>query len=324
MKLFNNEDIVIANDKACCTAEDAEDARSVAFRLNMPFHVFNFTDDFDEQVIRRFVQSYQNGATPNPCIDCNRYMKFEKLFARAMLMETDCVVTGHYARVEYDLPANRYLLKKAIDEDKDQSYVLYFMTQEQLRHTVFPLGGLYKHEVRELALQQGFLNAKKSDSQDICFVQNNDYAGFIEQYTGMTFEDGNFVDENGKVLGTHKGIIRYTIGQRKGLGLALPAPLYVCSKDIETNTVTLCDNDGLYSKTLTATDFNFISLEKLDKPTRIKAKIRYNQKEQWATAEQVDDKTVRVEFDEPQRAIAKGQAVVLYDGDIVVGGGAII
>jgi len=325
MKLFENADIGVSGDKKCCSLEDADDARNVAYSMGIPFYICNFTQEFKEQVIRRFVESYQNGATPNPCIDCNRYIKFEKLLSRAKQLEMDCIATGHYAKIERDAASGRHLLKKAVDETKDQSYVLYAMTQEQLSYTVFPLGGLRKTEVREIAKKQGFVNADKHDSQDICFVRDgNDYAGFIEQYTGKKYEEGDFIDIHGNVLGRHKGLIRYTIGQRKGLGLSLKSPLYVHCKDIKNNTVTLCEDDGLFSKSLDAADFNFISCEKITSPIRVKAKIRYNQTAQWATAAQTSPDTVRLEFDEPQRAIAKGQAAVLYDGDIVVGGGTIL
>ena len=236
----------------------------------------------------------------------------------------DYFVTGHYARVEYNNETGRYLLKKSIDETKDQSYVLYVLTQEQLAHTMFPLGTFHKSEVREIAQQQGFINANKHDSQDICFVRNGSYAQFIEQYTGKTNESGNFVDMQGNVLGRHKGITRYTIGQRRGLALSLNKPMYVRSKNIKDNTVTLCEDDGLFGKSLEATNFNWIAFEKINVPIRVKAKIRYNQTEEWATATQISHETIHVEFDEPQRAIARGQAVVLYDGDIVVGGGTIV
>ncbi|MCL2111034.1 MAG: tRNA 2-thiouridine(34) synthase MnmA [Clostridiales bacterium] len=324
MKLFDNEDIGAGRERACCTLEDADDARSVAESLGIPFFLHNFTDDFRERVIGRFIEAYQDGATPNPCIDCNRYMKFERLFLRARQLGMDYLVTGHYARIESDAASGRYVLKKAMDEVKDQSYVLYAMTQEQLAHTMFPLGGLCKSEVRGIAEKLGFANAKKQESQDICFVQDGGYAKFIEQYTGNTYADGDFVDMDGNVLGRHKGLIRYTIGQRKGLGLALKEPMYVCSKNAEDNTVTLCADSELFSKSLEAGDFNWIACEKAEDTIRVKAKIRYNQKEQWATAEQGSDGTVRIEFDQPQRAIAKGQAVVLYDGDMVVGGGTIV
>lgn len=324
MKLFDNEHVGIGKEKSCCSLEDVEDARSVAYSLGIPYHIFNFSDDFREQVIARFIDVYLNGATPNPCIDCNRYMKFEKLLDRAKLLGMDCVVTGHYARIEYDAETERHLLKKAVDGTKDQSYVLYSMTQEQLAHTLFPLGGLLKTEIRDIAARQGFINATKRDSQDICFVRDGDYAGFIEQYTDKTYREGNFVDMQGKVLGRHKGLIRYTIGQRKGLGLALENPMYVCSKNIENNTVTLCEDSALFSNVLDAGGFNWIAQDKITNPIRAKAKLRYKHVEQWATVMQTSNDTVHIEFDEPQRAIAKGQAVVLYDGDVVIGGGTIL
>jgi tRNA-specific 2-thiouridylase len=324
MKLFENEDIGVSGEKKCCSLEDAADARNVAYSIGIPYYVCNFTPDFKEQVIGRFIESYQNGATPNPCIDCNRYIKFLKLLCRAKQLDMDCIATGHYAQIEYAPETGRYLLKKAVDGTKDQSYVLYAMTQEQLSYALFPLGGLHKSEVRGIAKEQGFLNAGKHDSQDICFVRDGGYAEFIEQYTGKKNEEGDFLDINGNILGRHKGLIRYTIGQRKGLGLSLNKPLYVHSKNTENNTVTLCEDDGLFSKSLDVSDFNWIACEKINSPIRVKTKIRYNQREQWATAAQTSPDTVHIEFDEPQRAIAKGQAAVLYDGDVVVGGGTIM
>jgi len=325
MKLFDNEDIGAGKEKRCCSLEDVKDARSVASSLGIPHYVCNFTQDFKEQVIRRFIENYQNGATPNPCIDCNRYIKFEKLLYRAKQLDMDCMATGHYARIEHDAGSGRYLLKKAADETKDQSYVLYAMTQEQLSYTLFPLGEFCKSEIRGIAKKQGFVNADKHDSQDICFVRDgSDYGDFIEQYTGKKYEEGDFIDTHGNILGRHKGLIRYTIGQRKGLGLSLKSPLYVYSKNTENNTVTLSENDGLFSKSLDAAGFNWIACEGINSPIRVKTKIRYNQTEQPATAAQTSPDTVHIEFDEPQRAIAKGQAAVLYDGDVVVGGGTIL
>lgn len=324
MKLFSNEDIGVSKKHTCCSAEDVEDAKSVAYSLNIPYYVFNFSDSFKEKVIDKFVYAYENGFTPNPCIDCNRYLKFEKLFLRAKEIDFDYVVTGHYARIEFDKDKNRYLLKKAVDKAKDQSYVLYCMTQEQLEHTLFPLGEMEKSEVRKIAEENGFVNADKHDSQDICFVQDKKYYNFIEQYTQKSYSEGNFVDLNGNVIGKHKGIIRYTIGQRRGLGISLSNnPTFVLSVDPEQNTVTLGREQDLYSKTLIAKNINLISEEKLIEPLRVKAKVRYSQQEQWATAIQTDDDTLKIEFDEPQRAVTKGQAAVLYDGDIVVGGGII-
>lgn len=323
MKLFNNGDICIPREHSCCSLEDVEDARYVSNTLGMPHYVFNFTNRFKEDVIDKFVYCYENGITPNPCIDCNRYLKFEKLFQRAKELECEYIVTGHYAKVEYNEETGRYILKKADDLTKDQSYVLYQMTQEQLKHTMFPLGGLNKTEVRKIAEAHDFINAKKHDSQDICFVQNGSYADFIEEYTGKKYPPGNFVDINGNVLGRHKGIIRYTVGQRKGLGISHERPLFVLAVNPKENTVILTENEGLFTKTLTAKNINLITIEEIKEPVRLLAKIRYSHKEQPATVVQTDSDTITVEFDEPQRAITKGQAVVLYDGDTVVGGGII-
>ena len=323
MKLFNNGDICIPREHSCCSLEDVEDARYVSNTLGMPHYVFNFTDRFKEDVIDKFVYCYENGITPNPCIDCNRYLKFEKLFQRAKELECEYIVTGHYAKVEYNEETGRYILKKADDLTKDQSYVLYQMTQEQLKHTMFPLGGLNKTEVRKIAEAHDFINAKKHDSQDICFVQNGSYADFIEEYTGKKYPPGNFVDINGNVLGRQKGIIRYTVGQRKGLGISHERPLFVLAVNSKENTVILTENEGLFTKTLTAKNINLITTEEIKEPVRLLAKIRYSHKEQPATVVQTDSDTITVEFDEPQRAITKGQAVVLYDGDTVVGGGII-
>ncbi len=321
MRLFHNEDAGLERSRTCCSLEDVEDARSVADELGMRFYVFNFTDDFRNTVIRSFVESYQNGITPNPCIDCNRYMKFGKLFDRAKILDCDCVVTGHYARIEEQ--DGRYVLKKAIDATKDQSYVLYAMTQDQLAHTRFPLGDLCKTHVRALAEQNGFVNADKPDSQDICFVPNGDYAHIIELQTGCKAAAGNFMDRCGNVLGTHRGVIHYTIGQRKGLGIAAGEPLYVCRICPQSNTVVLGRNEDLFSTEADAADFNWISGESLKQAIRCKVKIRYRQAEQWATVTPCGEHDVHISFDDPQRAVTPGQAAVLYDGDIVLGGGTI-
>lgn len=324
LKLFDNEDIGETKEKTCCSLDDIDDARNVCRKIGIPYYVYNFKDSFKKNVIDRFISAYENGTTPNPCIDCNRYIKFEKLIRRAEELEFDKVVTGHYSIIEYDEGADRFLLKKSADLSKDQSYVLYSLTQKQLSKTLLPLGNLTKSYVREIAESLNLINAKKHDSQDICFVPDGDYAKFIEQYTGRTYPNGNFVDENGNILGEHKGIIRYTVGQRKGLGLALPCPMYVKEKNLEENKVILCENHRLFSKELYATDINLISCDRIDKPMRVKARVRYNQPEQPATVEQTDNNTLHIIFDEPQRAISKGQAVVLYDGEYVIGGGTII
>ena len=274
MKLFANEDIGISREHSCCSLDDVEDARSVAYSLDMPYYVFNFSDRFETDVIDRFIHAYENGITPNPCIDCNRYLKFDKLYMRAKELDRDYVVTGHYARVEKD-ENGRFLLKKALDNTKDQSYVLYCLTQEQLSHTIFPLGEMRKSQAREIAESQGFINARKADSQDICFVQNGSYADFIEQYTGKNYPDGDFLDTNGNIIGRHKGVIRYTVGQRKGLGISAPEPLYVKAVNRVSNTVTLSYNDGLYSSIVKAGDINLISVPEIKGEMRVKAKVRY-------------------------------------------------
>lgn len=322
MKLYGGE-LPENSTNTCCSEDDIADARAVCNKLKIPYYVFNFTDCFNEQVISRFIEAYENGSTPNPCIDCNRYIKFDRLMKRMEELKMDFVVTGHYARIEYSEKLGRYVLKKALDNTKDQSYVLYSLTQYQLSHTLFPLGSMNKTEVRKIAEENGFINAKKHDSQDICFVPDGKYAEFIERYTGKTYENGDFVDKDGKILGEHKGIIRYTIGQRKGLGLALPAPMYVFKKDLENNKVILGSNDDLFTSELYADNINLITTDRITEPIRIKAKVRYNQKEQPATAEQIGGK-LHIVFDEPQRAICKGQAVVMYDSDTVVGGGTIL
>lgn len=321
MKLFHNEDICVSSARTCCSLEDSQDARSVAVRLGIPYYVFNFTEDFSHEVIDRFVSAYENGATPNPCIDCNRRLKFGRLFRRAEEIGCDIIVTGHYARVEQK--DGRFILKKAVDEAKDQSYVLYGMTQEQLKHTFFPCGELNKSEIRSIAREQGFLNAEKPDSQDLCFVPDGDYARFIRSYTGKSYPGGDFVTSKGKVLGRHNGIINYTVGQRRGLGVSSDKPLYVCQIDAQKNTVVLGNEDEALCSELYAGDFNWIAFERPPQKLRAKVKIRYRQKEQWATVTPVGDAEAYIRFDIPQRASAKGQAAVVYEDDTVLGGGTI-
>lgn len=321
MKLYDNGDIGVSSEKTCCSLDDIEDARAVARRLSMPHYVFNFKDEFREKVINKFISTYENGGTPNPCIDCNRYLKFEKLFQRMRELDYDYVVTGHYARVVEE--NGWFYLKKGVDTAKDQSYVLYSLTQNQLAHILFPLGEYTKSEIRKIAEEQGFLNARKKDSQDICFVPDGDYAGFIEKYTDRDYPVGNFIDRQGNILGSHQGIIRYTNGQRKGLGVAFGRPMYVADKDIKSNTVTLCTDEELYSSELTAVDFNWL-IPAPEKVTECKVRVRYNMKEQPATVYSADDGSVSIVFDTPQRAITKGQAAVLYSGDTVLGGGTIV
>ena len=324
MKLYNNEDIGVHREKTCCSLDDVEDARSVAYQMAMPYYVFNFTADFHTEVMDRFVDAYENGCTPNPCIDCNRYLKFDKMFHRMQEIGYDYIVTGHYARVEYDEKRDRYLLKKAVDDTKDQSYVLYMLTQEQLAHVKLPLGGLRKDQVRVIAEKHGFINARKHDSQDICFVPDGDYARFMEQFTGKHYPAGDFLNRSGKVVGTHSGAVRYTLGQRKGLGLALGAPVYVCGKDMQANTVTVGPESELFDSIVYAEDVNWIAIPALTGPLRVTARTRYHQVEQAATVYPAGEDRFRLEFDEPQRAPTPGQAVVLYQGDVVLGGGTIV
>ena len=319
MRLFDKEDD--DNERSCCSLKEVEDARAVCYRLGIPYYVFNFTDDFESKIIGKFIDSYRRGMTPNPCIDCNRYMKFDKLAVRAKELGCDYVVTGHYARVEEE--NGKYLLKKALDPSKDQSYVLYNLTQDQLAHIRFPLGELTKDEVRRIAEENGFVNAHKPDSQDICFVPDGDYAGFIERRCGK-MSAGDFLTSDGEVLGQHKGIAHYTIGQRKHLGISVGKPIYVVRIDPDNNTVVLGEESELFATVAVVKDFNWISGEAPAEPVRCMAKTRYRHKEQPAVAHVNDDGSVTVVFDEPVRAITPGQSCVLYDGDVVLGGGVIV
>lgn len=305
----------------CFSEKDAKDAEQVAKSLGFSHSVFDLGNDFEKYVISNFVNTYIDGATPNPCIECNRYIKFRALLDIAKELGCDYIATGHYARVEKD--GGRYLLKKGVDESKDQSYVLYSLTQEELSRTLLPLGGLTKAKVRSIATDMGFVSADKKESQDICFVPDGDYASFIERFSGKRFKKGNFVDKEGNVLGTHGGIIRYTIGQRKGLGLALPQPMYVCDKRTVDNTVVLATNEELFEKELTATDFNWIAPPS-EKPFKATVKTRYRAQAANATVTPLENGDVKVVFDTPQRAITRGQAAVIYDNDTVIGGGKII
>jgi tRNA-specific 2-thiouridylase len=310
-------------ESRCCSLRDVNDARDVAYRLGMPHYVLNFSGDFEALVIRRFVETYEAGGTPNPCIDCNRFIKFDKLLRKIHQLDYDLIVTGHYARIEQDRGSGRYLLKKGADQRKDQSYVLYALTQEQLEHTRFPLGGMTKDEVRALALERGFINAGKGDSQDICFVPQGDYGAFMEAFRGRAYPPGDIIDLEGRVIGSHRGLVRYTLGQRRGLGVARNAPLYVAAKSLENNTLTLGPGERLFSRALSAEDINLIACEKITGPLRLGVKTRYLQQECRAVTEQTGPDSLHIEFDEPQRAVTPGQAAVLYDGDCVVGGGTI-
>ena len=323
LRMFHNEDLGQSRERTCCSLADAEDAALVARRLGFPFYVFDFSQVFRDTVIRNFVQEYQAGRTPNPCAECNRSVKFGALLQRARTLGCDYLATGHYARVEQDPASGRYLLKRAADRSKDQTYFLYMLTQEQLAHTLFPLGGLRKTEVRQIAEAHDLVNARKHDSQDICFVPDGKYADFIERTVGSPAPAGPFLDREGRVLGRHKGLIRYTLGQHKGLGLSTEEPLYVLEKDAAANTIRLGPDSALWTRQLTAEQVNLISLPELTAPLRVTAKTRYSQRESAAVLEPLSGGQVRLTFDEPQRAITPGQAVVFYDGDVVVGGGII-
>lgn len=322
LKLFDSEDIFDKETRTCCSLTDVEDARSVAYKLGFEHYVFNFKDKFKEYVINKFSESYLKGETPNPCIECNRHIKFDKMLERAEELGYDYIATGHYAEIRYDEKSGRYLLIRPKDRSKDQTYVLYSLTQHQLKHTLFPLSNYDKATVREIAEKSGLINSRKPDSQDICFVPDGDYAGFIERSTGITPESGSFIDSKGNIIGTHSGIINYTIGQRKGLGVTFGKPMFVTDKNASNNTVTLGEQPELFKKVLYADDVNLISIEKISEPIRVTAKTRYSQTERQATV-YPHENVIKVVFDEPQRAVTAGQAVVLYDGDIVVGGGTI-
>ena len=323
LRMFHNEDLGESREKTCCSLADAEDAALVARRLGFPFYVFDFAQVFRDTVIRDFVDEYQAGRTPNPCAVCNREVKFGALLRRVQALGQDFLATGHYAQVERDPDSGRYLLKRAADRSKDQTYFLYMLTQDQLAHTLFPLGGLHKAEVRQIAETRGLVNARKHDSQDICFVPDGKYADFIERTTGHPSPTGPFLDREGRVLGQHKGLIRYTRGQHKGLGLSTEEPLYVLEKDAAANTIRLGPDSALWTTELTAEQVNLISIPELTVPLRVTAKTRYSQREAAATVTSLPDGCIHVVFDEPQRAITAGQAVVLYDGEYVVGGGTI-
>ncbi len=298
------------------------DAASICDRLKIPHTVLDLETCFHSEVIGRFVDAYEEGETPNPCVTCNRHIKFPKMLELADSLGVKYVATGHYARVER-AEGGEYLLKKAVDEGKDQSYFLYSLSQEQLSRVLFPLGEYTKPEIRAIAEEHGFVNARKRDSQDICFVKDGDYASFIEAYTGKSFAEGDFIDAEGKILGKHKGMIRYTVGQRKGLGIALGKPMFVCAKNAAENTVTLGENETLFASSLTARDACFVSMLAKDVPLSVCAKVRNTQKETPAVLTLLDGARFRVDFETPQRAISRGQSVVLYDGDKVLGGGII-
>lgn len=317
------ERIVEEENGGCCGLSAVEDARRVAAQLEIPYYVMNFKDSFQKNVVDYFVEEYLNGRTPNPCIACNRYVKWESLLQRSLSIGADYIATGHYARI-VKLPNGRYTLRRSATLAKDQTYALYNLTQEQLQRTLMPVGEYSKEEIRKIAEDIQLQVANKPDSQDICFVPDGDYAGFIEKTAGKQLQKGNLVTADGTVLGEHKGIIHYTVGQRKGLGLALGYPAFVLEIRPETNEVVIGTHEESMAKSLRARNLNFMSIEDLTEPLRVFTKIRYNHRGVWATIEKTGEDEILCTFEEPQRAVTPGQAVVFYDGEYVLGGGTIL
>lgn len=310
-------------ESACCSLDAVEDARAVANKLGIPHYVLNFQDLFKEKVIDYFIDEYLHGKTPNPCLACNKFIKFSALLDKAKALGASYIATGHYAKIEFDEKLERYVIRKSLAVAKDQTYVLYNFTQEQLKHTLMPLGYFTKEQVREIASKLELSVASKPESQEICFIPDNNYGKFIEENIDYKVSSGNFVDTKGNILGKHKGIIHYTIGQRKGLGIAFGKPMFVVGIDVKNNNVILGENDEVFSDKLIAHSVNFIAFEELRDSIRVNAKIRYSAKEAPAIVTPIGDSKIKVEFEHPQRAITPGQAVVFYDGDIVVGGAII-
>lgn len=324
MQIWQEEDACsVEENGGCCGLSAVEDARRVASALEIPYYVMNFKKEFRENVIDYFTDEYLSGRTPNPCIACNRYVKWEALLNRSMAIGAEYIATGHYARIER-LANGRYTLRCSATLAKDQTYALYNLTQEQLAHTLMPVGAYAKDEIRSIAEKIGLLVADKPDSQDICFVPDGDYASFIRENTGREIPEGNFVTPDGKILGRHKGIIHYTVGQRKGLGLALGYPAFVLEIRPDTNEVVIGTYEESLTHTVRADRINFMSVEDLTEPRRVFAKIRYNHKGAWCTVEKTGEDEIVCRFEEPQRAVTPGQAVVLYDREYVLGGGTIL
>lgn len=324
MQIWQAEDTcTLEENGGCCGLSAVEDARRVASDIGIPYYVMNFRNEFKKNVIDYFVEEYLQGHTPNPCIACNRYVKWESLLQRSLEIGADYIATGHYARV-VQLENGRYTLMKSATAAKDQTYALYNLTQHQLSHTLMPVGEYTKDEIREIAEKIGLRVANKPDSQEICFVSDNNYAGFIEETTGKKPEQGNFVTPDGKVIGTHKGIIHYTVGQRKGLNLSMGHPVFVVAIRPETNEVVIGNASDVFSDKLYCNQLNFMSIADLDGDMQVTAKIRYSHKGAKAVIRKVEEDKVECIFEEPQRAITPGQAVVFYDGDYVLGGGTIL
>ena len=313
----------IENKGGCCGLSAVDDARRVAAMLDIPYYVMNFKSEFKRDVIDYFVREYLEGRTPNPCIACNRYVKWESLLTRSIQIGADYIATGHYARI-CELPNGRYAIRNSVTAKKDQTYALYNLTQEQLKRTLMPIGDYTKEQVRKIAEDIGLMVAGKPDSMEICFVPDNDYASFIEKETGVTSVPGDFVDVDGNVIGKHKGVIHYTVGQRKGLGIALGKPAFVVAIRPEQNQVVIGEDRDVYTERLYANNLNFMSVDNITEPVHVKAKIRYSHEGAYCTVRKIDSDTIECIFDQPVRAVTPGQAVVLYDGEYVLGGGTII
>ena len=323
LRLYDNEDAGLAREGGCCALEDVEDARSICRRLGMDFFVFNFKELFRRQVMDDFVEAYRAGRTPNPCVQCNRRVKFDALLRRADELGIGRIATGHYARVDRDPASGRWRLLRGADRRKDQSYVLYPLTQGQLGRLLLPVGAYGKGDIRALAEERGLCNAHKPDSQDICFVPDGDYPAFLRRWGGVELVPGDFVDTQGRVLGRHRGLPCYTTGQRRGLGVSADRPLYVLRKDAASNTVVLGDEGELYSRTVWAEAFNWVSLPPQAGPLAVTAKTRYSQTEAAGVLYPEPEGRVRMVFDDPQRAVTAGQSLVCYQGEAVAGGGII-
>lgn len=325
MQIWQDKDKEVQEvEGGCCSLSAVEDARRVCDKLGIPFYVMNFKQVFEKTVIDYFVDEYFLGRTPNPCIACNKYVKFDALLERSMALDAEYVATGHYARILYDEGYGRYIIKKSATAAKDQTYVLYNLTQDQLKHMLMPLGDYTKEQVRAIARELELRTANKPESQEICFVEDNDYGRFLSEKRGADIKPGYFVDTKGNKLGMHKGIVHYTVGQRKGLGIAFGKPMFVVEIIPDRNLVVLGDESEVFSTVLTADNLNFVAIEDLKAPMKVNAKIRYSAKEAPAEVFPIEDNKVRVVFEQPQRAITPGQAVVFYDGDVLVGGGTII
>lgn len=324
MQIWQDEEEEQKQDNGgCCGLSAVDDARRVAQVLGIPYYVMNFKKEFKQQVIDYFIKEYTAGRTPNPCIACNRYVKWEALLKRSLQIGADYIATGHYARIE-KLPGGRYAIRKSVTAAKDQTYALYNLTQFQLAHTLMPIGDYEKDEVRKIAQECGLPVAHKKDSQEICFVPDKDYAGFIEKQPGVSVPGpGNFVDTNGKILGQHKGICHYTIGQRRGLDIAAGHRIFVTQIKPETNEVVIGENTDTFTDRVVCDQINYMAMEGLESPRRVFAKIRYNHAGEYCRIEQTEDGKILCIFEKPVRACTPGQAVVFYDGEYVLGGGTI-